>query len=67
MEPEPWVVYFLSLNHNLSYADTSHNYDRLGFAPANKKYAAKGREIIRKAAPAPAGLAKREGAAARNQ
>ncbi len=35
-EPEPWVVYFLSLSHNLSYADTSHNYDRLGFAPANK-------------------------------
>lgn len=50
-EPEPWVVYFLSLNHNLSYADTSHNYDRLGFAPANKNMLLREREIIRKLRP----------------
>ncbi len=50
-EPEPCVVYFLSLNHNLSYADTSHNYDRLGFAPANKNMLLREREIIRKLRP----------------
>lgn len=48
---QPWLFYFLGLNHHLNYAETSNNYTRLGLPSAKKNEIMRQREAMRAARP----------------
>ena len=51
MSAQPWLLYFLGLNHHLNYADTSVNYARLGLPHARRGEIMRQRELMRMARP----------------
>ncbi|WP_308620139.1 CBS domain-containing protein [uncultured Desulfovibrio sp.] len=48
---QPWLLYFLGLNHHLNYAETSGNYSRLGLPQSRKNEFMRQRETMRAARP----------------
>ena len=44
---QPWLAYFLALNHNLSYADTADHYQRMGLPEPQRADVFRQREHMR--------------------